>query len=340
MSQYKNIIVIGASGLVGIEFVKLLKIKNLINPTITIKLISNNYVGQACPYLGLIYESMNSIDYSVPNIFINCASSEQASIVASSMQSYSILIDNSSEFRMKPNVPLIIPEINWDDYVKSNSTIIANPNCSTIIMAMLLNPFIKNQFKIKRIVVSTYQAASGAGKEGLEELKKQTQDIVNQNKLTTNYWKKQYIYNLFVHNSPIEENKYCQEENKLINETNKIFKTNIGISPTCIRVPVLRSHCESVNIEFVNEISFEQVMELLNNEKDTLEIINDTQNHNFPTALSTNLYTLVQVGHIRPDYSLDKNKGWNFWISGDQLLRGAAYNAYVIMEKLLNQNFI
>ncbi len=338
MSNYNNIVIIGATGLVGIEFVKLLKIRILLNHTITIKLISNNSVGKTCPYLGLVYESMNSIDYTIPSIFINCAGSEQASIVASSMQSYSILIDNSSEFRMDPKVPLIIPEINWSDYIKSNSTIIANPNCSTIIMAMLLNPFLKNQFKIKRIVVSTYQAASGAGKEGLEELEKQTQDIVNKNKLTTNYWKKQYIHNLFVHNSPIEENKYCQEENKLINETNKIFKTNIGISPTCIRVPVLRSHCESVNIEFDNEISFEQVMSLLKEEKTTLEIINDMHNHIFPTALSTNLSTLVQVGHIRPDYSLDKNKGWNFWISGDQLLRGAAYNAYVIMEKLLINN--
>ena len=334
MSQYENIIIIGASGLVGIEFVKLLKYHS-INNIPKIKLISNRSIGKKCPYLGLIYESMNLIDYSVPNIFINCANSEQARQINSLMKPHSILIDNSSEFRMNKMVPLVIPEINWDDYIKYGSTIIANPNCSTIIMAMLLNPFIKNKFKIKRIVVSTYQAASGAGKEGLEELKKQTHDIVNQNNLTINYWKKQYIHNLFVHNSPIEENKYCQEENKLINETNKIFKTNIGISPTCIRVPVLRSHCESVNIEFDNEISFEQVMSLLNDEKSTLEIINDTQNHNFPTSLSTNFSTLVQVGHIRPDYSLDKNKGWNFWISGDQLLRGAAYNAYVIMEKIL-----
>ncbi len=335
MNNYNNIVIIGATGLVGIEFVKLLEMKS---PKQNIKLISNNSVGQTCPHLGMVYESISSIDYTTPTIFINCANSEQAKLIKSNMQSHSILIDNSSEFRMDESVPLIIPEINFNDISNYKSNIIANPNCSTIIMAMLLNPFLKNQFKIKRIVVSTYQAASGAGKEGLEELKKQTHDIVNQNILTKNYWKQQYIHNLFVHNSPIEENKYCQEENKLINETNKIFQTNIGISPTCIRVPVLRSHCESVNIEFENEISYEMIINLLTKESDTLEIINNSENHIFPTALSTNLTHLVQVGHIRPDYSLDKNKGWNFWISGDQLLRGAAYNAYVIMEKLLINN--
>jgi aspartate-semialdehyde dehydrogenase len=218
-----------------------------------------------------------------------------------------------------------------EQYNKSN--IIANPNCSTIILACLLNPFVKKGLKIKRVVVSTYQAASGAGKAGLDELKTQTEEIVMGKQLSTNFWKQQYIFITFVHDSPIEFNGNCQEENKLINETTKIFNMKINISPTCIRVPVLRSHCESVNIEFENEIDYDTILNLIKNEKETLELIND--NHIFPSSISSNNKQQVQVGHIRQDFSLDKNKGWNFWISGDQLLRGAAYNAYLIYKKLI-----
>jgi aspartate-semialdehyde dehydrogenase len=136
------------------------------------------------------------------------------------MNEKSYLIDNSSEFRMNPSVPLVIPEINFNDVIRYKSNIIANP-------------FIKNSKKIKRVVVSTYQAASGAGKVGLDELITQTNEFVNNEELTTNYWKQQYLFNTFVHNSHINPNGYCQEENKLINETPKIFNTPIKISPTC-----------------------------------------------------------------------------------------------------------
>jgi aspartate-semialdehyde dehydrogenase len=324
---YDNIIVVGATGLVGIEFVKLIGNQdNLI-------LISSNSIGKICPITGLEYKALSDIDYSKNNMFINCANSDQAIEIESKMNLNSYLIDNSSQYRMNTDVPLVIPEINFEDIKNYNSRIIANPNCSTIILAMLLNPFLKNNYKIKRIVVSTYQAASGAGKVGLDELLIQTNEFVMKKDLTTNYWKQQYLFNTFVHNSPIDSNGYCQEENKLINETPKIFNTKINISPTCIRVPVLRSHCESVNIEFENEIEYDTILNLIINEKETLELIND--NHNFPTSMSSNNKHLVQVGHIRQDFSLDKNRGWNFWISGDQLLRGAAYNAYLIMKKLL-----
>jgi aspartate-semialdehyde dehydrogenase len=325
--MFDNIIIIGATGLVGIEFVKLIGNQdNLI-------LISSNSIGKICQISGKEFKSMNDIDYSKNNMYINCANSDQAIEIESKMNSNSYLIDNSSQYRLNKNVPLIIPEINFEDILNYNSKIIANPNCSTIILAMLLNPFIKNNHKIKRIVVSTYQAASGAGKVGLDELLVQTNEFVNQKDLTTNYWKQQYLFNTFVHNSPIDSNGYCQEENKLINETSKIFNTKINVSPTCIRVPVLRSHCESVNIEFENEIDYETILNLIKNEKETLELLNN--NHDFPSSLSSNNKHLVQIGHIRQDFSLDKNKGWNFWISGDQLLRGAAYNAYLIMEKIL-----
>jgi aspartate-semialdehyde dehydrogenase len=333
MTNFNTITIIGASGLVGQEFVKLMNKYNLSD--FIIKLISNNYVGQKCTISNIIYESIEMIDFTKPTIFINCANSEQAIFIKTYMSNNSILIDNSSEYRMNKDVPLIVPEINWSDYNGQN--IIANPNCSTIILAMLLYPFIKNNNFIKRIVVSTYQSASGAGRDGLEELIKQTKEISQDSNLTTKYWKQQYIHNVFIHDSAIETNYYCNEENKLINETNKIFKTTIGICPTCVRVPVLRSHCESVNIEFFNEISYEEIITLISNETNILELINDNVKHIYPTSLSSQNNHLVQVGHIRQDYSLPKNKGWNFWISGDQLLRGASYNAFIIMLKLLKK---
>jgi aspartate-semialdehyde dehydrogenase len=278
----KNIIVIGATGLVGIEFVKLINNQDKYN----LILISSNHVGTNCPITGLEFKSMDDICYSNHNIFINCANSEQAIEIESKMNQNSFLIDNSSQYRMNKNVPLVIPEINFKDIFSYKSNIIANPNCSTIILAMLLNPFIKNSHKIKRIVVSTYQAASGAGKIGLDELLVQTKELINKKELTTNYWKQQYIFNTFVHNSSIDQNGYCQEENKLINETSKIFNTKINISPTCIRVPVLRSHCESVNIEFENEIDYDTILNLIKNENNTLELINDVNNHDFPSSIS------------------------------------------------------
>ena len=334
MSKFNTIVIIGSTGLVGQELILLIT-KYFNYSEYNLELISNNHINEICKMTNIKYKSIDTINFDNPTIFINCANAEQAKYIQQNMKDHSVMIDNSSEFRMNSNVPLIIPEINWDHLNEYNLNIISNPNCSTIILAMLLNPFIKNNIKIKRIIISTYQSASGAGREGLEELIIQTNEIVNNKELTTTYWKQQYIFNAFVHNSQIENNLYCQEENKLITETNKIFKTNIKINPTCIRVPILRSHCESVNIEFYEPLTFDKIVELILNEYNTLELINNVEEHKFPTSLSSNNSHLVQVGHIRQDYSLDDNTGWNFWISGDQLLRGAAYNAFIILKKLI-----
>jgi len=178
--MFDNIIIIGASGLVGIEFIKLIdKQDNLI-------LISSNHVGEICPISGLKYDAFDNIDYTKNNIYINCANSDQAVEINNKMNTNSYLIDNSSQYRMNEKIPLVIPEINFEDIKKYNSQIIANPNCSTIILALLLNPFIKNNHKIKRIIVSTYQAASGAGKVGLDELLIQTNEFVMKKKRINN----------------------------------------------------------------------------------------------------------------------------------------------------------
>jgi len=221
------------------------------------------------------------------------------------------MIDNSSALRMKQNIPLVVPHINFPS---DKHIFIANPNCSTIILSCLLKPLIN--YRIKRVVVSTYQSASGAGKEGIDELMIQMKEMVNMKELTKTFLGKQYIGNCFVHNSELTSTYYNMEENKLIKETQKIFSNEkpFGITATCIRVPTIRSHCESVNIQFKNAITYEKIIELLSNDPN-LVIMDNKNIHDFPDTLISSNNNKVYIGHIRQDFSLPKNKGWNFWIS-------------------------
>lgn len=243
------------------------------------------------------------------------------------------IIDNSSEYRLEDNVPLCVPEINFYD-IKLEHNIISNPNCSTTILVMLLKPLL-NCAPIKKIIVSTYQAASGAGYKGLEELELQTKQYSNKEPLTMDYWKKQYIHNVFSHNSPInKDNLFNEEELKMVNETKKILKINPKISPTCVRVPTLRAHCLSVHIEFDTHIKEYQILNELNNTSG-LKVYDFPDSNEFPEPIIAQLNTDVYVGRIRPD--LDDSSCWNFFVAGDQLLKGAGYNSVQILEKLLTQ---
>lgn len=243
------------------------------------------------------------------------------------------IIDNSSEYRLDEHVPLCVPEINFKD-IQQNHNIIANPNCSTTILVMLLKPLL-NIAPIKKIIVSTYQAASGAGYKGLEELELQTKQYSNKEPLTLDFWKKQYIHNVFSHNSAInKDNLFNEEELKMVNETKKILKINPKISPTCVRVPTLRAHCLSVHIEFDRNIMENQILRELN--KFSGIIVYDFPDSNeFPEPIIAELNTDVYVGRIRSD--IDDSSCWNFFLAGDQLLKGAGYNSVQILEKLLNQ---
>ncbi len=330
-----NIIVIGCTGLVGNVFIKLLKNIKLDYNVKYFFVASKKSYGRSILFKSIEYDIITldqikyNIDESSLNMLINCSSSEISDQLSQNMSSNNILIDNSSRFRLDKNISLVIPEINFPKKIQN---IYANPNCSTIILACLLEPLRK--FKIKRVVVSTYQAASGAGKKGLDELNLQMKQLVNGAKLTTDYWRKQYVNNVMVHNSQIYD-MYNEEEHKMINETKKLFNDEFKITATCIRVPVVKSHCESVNIEFNNNVSYDDIIQSIR-KTPYLELLDNKKAHNFPDSLSSTDSTKVYVGHIRPDHSLEKNKGWNFWISGDQLLRGAAYNAFGIMENVFS----
>lgn len=248
------------------------------------------------------------------------------------------IIDNSSEYRLHKDVSLCIPEINSDkiNQIKNLPYLISNPNCVTTLLCMCLKPLL-DLAEIKKIIVSTYQAASGAGYRGLQELETQTKEVSNKlsnsNNLTKDFWKKQYVYNIFSHNSKLNENNlYNEEELKLVNETKKILQINPKITATCIRVPTLRSHCISAHIEFDKELDKTDIINKL--EMFTgIKILDDVNLNQFPEPIITSNKTDVYVGRIRSD--IDDKTCWNFFISGDQLLKGAGYNSVQILDYLL-----
>ena len=243
-----------------------------------------------------------------------------------------IIIDNSSEFRLVPDVPLCIPEINASTIDKKYPMMISNPNCVTTILCMCLKPLL-TLANIKKIIVSTYQSASGAGYRGLQELEIQTKQISTGLNLTTDYWHKQYVYNVFSHNTKInKDNLYNEEELKLVNETKKILQINPKITATCVRVPTLRSHCISAHIEFDKELNKEEITNKLKLFSG-IKLLDNSQDNEFPEPIITSNKTDIYVGRIRSD--LDDKTCWNFFISGDQLLKGSGYNSVQILDYLL-----
>ena len=247
------------------------------------------------------------------------------------------VVDNSSAFRMTEGVPLVIPEVNPGAMAGmkfGQGGIIANPNCSTIIALMAVTP-LHRLATVKRMVVSTYQAASGAGQAAMEELELQTKEALEGRPVTTNIFPFQYAFNLFSHNSPMTENGYNEEEMKMVKETRKIWQDpDVQVTATCIRVPVMRAHAESINLEFEKEVSEEQALHVLASFPG-VSIINDRDNNRFPTPLDASNNDDVYVGRVRRDISRGDNKGLDLFVCGDQIKKGAALNAVQVAELLL-----
>jgi aspartate-semialdehyde dehydrogenase len=246
------------------------------------------------------------------------------------------MIDNSSAFRMDPDVPLVVPEIN-PNAAQQHRGIIANPNCTTILMGVAIYPLHKVQ-PIQRIVVSTYQSASGAGARAMEEVKQQTQAILAGEEPPTESFPYPLAFNLFPHNTPIDAAGYCQEEMKMVNETRKIFEApDLRISATCVRVPVLRAHSEAVNLEFAQPFDPAQAKEILTTSPG-VTVVEDWENNYFPMPMDATGKDPVLVGRIRRDISQDN--GLELWLCGDQIRKGAALNAVQIAELLWEKNWL
>lgn len=255
-----------------------------------------------------------------------------------------IIIDNSSEYRLEKNIPLIVPEINYhlintEEFTGLKTKVISNPNCVSTIICMCLRPLLSLS-KIKSLVISTYQAASGAGYKGLNELELQTAQCVNNEKITKDFWDIQYVKNVFSHNSTIDpDTGYNQEELKLINETKKILGSDLtdsleSINPTCIRVPTNRSHCVSLCVEFVDTLEKKEIISQLNS-FNGIVVMDGLEPNDIPNPIFTSNKPDIYVGRIRSD--INNKRIWNFWISCDQLLKGAGYNSVQILKYLLEK---
>ncbi len=329
MKTYK-IAIVGATGLVGISVLKVLEEKKL--PIEKYCLFSSkNSAGKTLSFLGKDYivEELTENSFDVGFDFAIFAAggdiSEKYAPIAS--KNGCIVIDNSSYFRMHDNVPLIVPEVNFED-VYSHQGIIANPNCSTI-QAMLPLKALDDKYKIKRIVYSTYQAVSGAGKEALCDL----ENIDNSKPLKK--FPHPIYNNCLPHIDSFTENGYTKEEMKMINETRKILhKPDLKITATTVRIPVTNSHSESINVEFENNFEMEELIESLKSFPNIV-LVDDLNSNSYPMPINATGHDEVFVGRIRRDFSVES--GVNLWVVADNIRKGAASNAVQILEKLITE---
>lgn len=335
--QKYNVAVAGATGVVGQEMLRILKERKF--PVDKIKLLaSERSAGQYLEFKGkrekvhlLSEETFEGIDIGL----FSPGASVSAVYAPKAGKAGCVVIDNTSYFRMEPDVPLIVPEVNpkaTAGYKKRN--IIANPNCSTIQMVVALKP-IHDAVKIKRIVVSTYQAVSGAGKEAVDELSNQTIAIYGQKEIQKKVFPHQIAFNCIPQIDVFLDNGYTKEEMKMVNETRKIMGDNsIKITATTVRVPVFNSHSEAINIETERKITSEEVKELLS-KAPGVKVLDDTKKLKYPMPIDASDKDAVFVGRIREDESIPN--GINMWIVADNLRKGAALNAVQIAEILIKE---
>jgi aspartate-semialdehyde dehydrogenase len=245
-----------------------------------------------------------------------------------------VLIDNSSAFRLDPEVPLVVPEVNPEAAFRHRG-VIANPNCTTILLTLALAPLAARR-PIRRVVISTYQSASGAGARAMEELRELSRTVLDGGEPVSSVLPHSLAFNLFLHNSPLEASGYCEEELKMLNETRKIMEQpDLRLSATCVRVPVLRAHSEAVNIEFSEPFPVEEARTLLS-AAPGVELIEDFGANRFPMPTDVTGRDPVAVGRIRQD--LSEPNALELWLCGDQIRKGAALNAIQIAELLCQED--
>ncbi|KAI8102004.1 hypothetical protein M9434_007065 [Picochlorum sp. BPE23] len=334
-----KVAIVGVTGAVGQEFLRVLKARDF--PYSDMKMLASaRSAGRTYEFDGNTYtvEELTESSFDGVDIALFSAGgsiSKKFAPIAS--DAGCTVVDNSSAFRMTEGVPLVIPEVNPDamsGMKYGQGGIIANPNCSTIIALMAVTP-LHREAGVKRMVVSTYQAASGAGQAAMEELELQTREALEGKPVTQNIFPFQYAFNLFSHNSPVTDTLYNEEEMKMVKETAKIWNNNdVKITATCIRVPIMRAHAESINLEFDKDLSAERALEVLA-AFPGVSVINNPEENIFPTPLVASNQDDVYVGRVRRDISRDDSKGLDLFVCGDQIKKGAALNAVQVAELLL-----
>ena len=332
-----NIAIVGATGNVGRKMLEVLEQKKL--PIDELYLVaSSKSAGKKINFNGKNYEVYNleTFDFSKAQISFFAAGSEISEEYALKAAKDSTVIDNSSFFRMDPDVPLIVPQVNSEDAKILKKNIIANPNCSTTQLVIALKP-LHDLFNIERVVISTYQSVSGAGKASMDELIEQTKQFLNNEEIKSINFTKQIAFNAIPHIDVFSDDGYTKEELKMVNETKKILDNKIKVTATCVRIPVLVSHAESVNIQFEKSFTLEKVRSALEN-AEGCEVIDQRENGGYITPLEAEGKNETYISRIREDKT-NKNS-LNLWIVSDNLLRGAALNAVEIAETLIkNKNY-
>ena len=324
-----NLAIVGATGNVGRKILEVLEKKNF--PIDNLYFVaSSKSAGSKLKFKGkdIEVENLENFDFSKANITFFSAGGKISEQYAPTASQQSIVIDNSSFFRMDPDVPLIVPQVNSNDIKNMKKNIIANPNCSTAQLVIILKP-LHDLFKIKRVIISTYQSTSGAGKAPMDELLEQTKLSLENKKIVSKNFTKQIAFNAIPHIDTFADEGYTKEELKMVNETKKILDKNIEITATCVRIPVLVSHAESINIEFENEFTIEKIRNALNSAEGCV-VIDERKDGGYITPLEAEGKNETFISRIRKDNS--NNKAVNLWCVSDNLLRGAALNAVEIAE--------
>lgn len=333
-----KIAIVGVSGAVGQEFLKVLDERNF--PFDELVLFgSARSAGKEYTFKGKKYtvkELKHNDDFKDIDIaFVSAGGGTSIEFADTITQFGTVMIDNSSAFRMDKNVPLVVPEVNGEDAKVRPRNIIANPNCTTIQLVVALNPLEKVSH-IKRVHVSTYQAASGAGATAMDELVNQFKQILNKEEVTVEKFAYQLAYNVIPQVDVFTDNGYTKEEMKMYNETRKIMHSDIEVSATCVRVPVVRAHSEATWIETERPISVEEAKAALAAEGNGVILQDDPANKDYPMPLFVANKEEVYVGRIRKD--ITNPNGLSFWSVSDQIKKGAALNAVQIAEYLIKEN--
>jgi aspartate-semialdehyde dehydrogenase len=338
LAQSYRVAVLGATGAVGTEFLDLLETRNF--PLADLKLLASarsagrtiSFRGEHLPVEAVQDHSFDGIDI----VLASAGASISRHWAPKAIAAGAVVVDNSSAFRMDPSVPLVVPEVN-PQAVASHQGLIANPNCTTILMAVAIYPLHQVQ-PIRRIVAATYQSASGAGAKAMEEVKTQSWAILQGNPAIAEVFPYPLAFNLFPHNSKLNQQGYCEEEMKMVNETRKIFGTpNLRVTATCVRVPVLRAHSEAINLEFDQPFAVDRAREILS-KASGIKLVDDWSANYFPMPMDASGQDDVLVGRIRQDIS--HPCGLELWLCGDQIRKGAALNAVQIAELLVEKNLL
>ena len=330
-----HIAIAGATGAVGRKMLEILEEKDF--PIGKLKLLaSSRSAGKVLKFKGeeiTVEELRESSFVNMDIALFSAGAGTSLEFAPLAVKSNCVVIDNSSAYRMQKDIPLVVPEVN-SSAIGNNPSIIANPNCSTIQMVIVLKP-IHEKFKIKRVVVSTYQSVSGSGQNAIEELKSQTSDFLKGNQIKTNVYPHQIAFNCLPHIDKFLENGYTKEEMKMVNETKKILgDDSVQVSPTTVRVPVFYSHSEALNIETESPVSALGVKDLLKVQPG-INVVDEPEKSKYPLAIQGENKNEVFVGRIRDDVSL--KRAVNLWVVSDNLRKGAALNAIQIAELLITR---